>query len=189
MAPATETELVNDGVSLIRQYLDSGRQRTDLLKGIAEIVVELRSRCLLGDGRTDWSGRSSRYRHLAGDMYSRAGITRDERDTFQSVLRYHVGNLLRERAPRDDLELVGISLASPKERLNTRRQVITALAAAGGRVDGRDPVRVLGYVEALLDVVDDVAVKGLDGDDAAGVAVMLDGLEVRVRALRALLRG
>lgn len=183
----TETELVDEGVRLLREYLASGRNRTDLLKDIAEVIVELRSQCSLGDGRTDWGGRSTRYRYLMSGIYSSAGVVAKERDTLQAVLRYHVGNLLRERAPQDDLESVGLMLVSPKERLNNRRQLVTALAAAGGKVDGSDPVRILSYAEALLDVVDDVAVKGLGGGVAVGVALMLDGLEERVRVLRDLL--
>ena len=51
-------QLVETASNHMREYVKSGRTRTDQLKLAAEAVVGLREHFLLEDGRIDWSGRT-----------------------------------------------------------------------------------------------------------------------------------
>jgi hypothetical protein len=107
----------------IRLLKDYRRDRyTSQLKQLAELIVELRSRHTLRDGRTDWSGRSPAYRQDIGWIYRSAGIPEVELDTTEAAIRYHVGNLLRARAAGTELAAVGLKQTSPKERLDQARR-------------------------------------------------------------------
>src|SRR4051794_5299906 len=103
----TPAQLVDEGVKVLRRYLTD--HRTDHLKQLAEIVIQLRSAHTLEDGRTDWSGRSPAYRQSMADIYTRARVPPEKLDTVQAALRYHVGNLLRDRAKDEELGAVGLS--------------------------------------------------------------------------------
>ena len=127
-------------------YIQTGRQRTDLLKRAAGTIVELRQQFTLEDGRTDWSGRSPRYRAAIAQVYFRAHVPDDKLDTVQAALRYHVGNVLRERAEADELAAVGLSATSPKARIDRIRAVTVALANEGKA----DPLRLTEAAETLL---------------------------------------
>ena len=49
-----------------------------------------------------------------GQIYEGAQMPRERQDTFQAALRYHVGNLLRERADESELAAVGLTTTSPR---------------------------------------------------------------------------
>lgn len=121
MSTFTVPELIERSGKLLKQYANAVRG-TDLLYEIAPLVVELRSRFHLEDERTDWSGRSPGYRAAIREVYSLGEIPKESLDTVQAALRYHVGNLLRDRAPADELEGVGLIKLSPKKRLALRRE-------------------------------------------------------------------
>lgn len=108
-------DLVNHCIHLLRAYAQD--RSTHQLKALAPLIVELRSRHSLKNGLPDWSGRSPEYRADMHWIYAEARIPADQLDTVQAALRYHVGNLLRERASLLDLEAVGLKATSPKERL------------------------------------------------------------------------
>lgn len=118
----TGQPLLGRCVELLKTYMET--KRTDQLKELALLLVALRGSHSLNDGRTDWSGRSQEYRADMRYIYREAGVLGDELDTVQAAIRYHVGNLLRTRASRADLEAVGLSAIAPKERLAAARRAV-----------------------------------------------------------------
>lgn len=176
--------LVSHSASLLAEYLDAGRTRTDLLKEIAEDVVELRSMHHLEDGQTDWSGRSPEYRRAVSELYRRARVPHEQLDTVQAALRYHVGNLLRQRATAEDLAGVGLSATSPKERLARQRAVVNALAAVedGGNIR-TDPPRLLAFAEVLVGLVDAKAVAALSVPALVASQMSLDTISAQAAVL------
>ena len=175
--------LIKKATTLLSQYVQEGRTRTDLLKRTAVVVVDLRSHFALDDGRTDWSGRSQGYRQVISAIYQAAGIRPEYLDTVQSALRYHVGNLIRERASDDDLEAVGLTLTSPKERIGKNRSVVAAIAGSVGEVM-RDVNRILASVEVLMGYLIEDQLAALLGADAVAADMSLSSIEVRARLLR-----
>ena len=176
-----------DATRLLREYVESGRSRTDLLKRVAELIVELRAKHTLDDGRIDWSGRSPAYRAAISEIYKEAGVPADKLDTVQAALRYHVGNMIRDRADDYALQAVGLTNVAPRERLNRNREIVAALAASGSVADVTgDPLRLIAGAEALLDHVDESALRTFRGKERVAARHALAGLRDRAEALRAL---
>lgn len=182
-APA---HLVEQASSYMRDYIESGRSRTDLLKEVAELVIQLRRSYTLEDGRADWSGRSPAYRAAIMEIYERGRVPRDRYDTVQAALRYHVGNLLRERVPVEELAAVGLSKVAPRERINRTRDVVAALAEDGSvaSITG-DPIRLVTHAEALLDFVDPDRLAELKGKERVAARHGLRHLSARAAELAA----
>jgi len=181
---SAQERLIADAARRMRDYVRSGRSRTDLLKEVAEIILELRRSYTLEDGRADWSGRSPAYRAAVARIYKEGGVPRDRYDTVQAAVRYHLGNLLRERVPVDELEAVGLSSIAPRERINRTRDVVAALAADGSvaSITG-DPLRLVTHAEALLDFVDPARLLALKGKERIAARHALHHLAARAAEL------
>lgn len=180
-------EITEQATRLLREYVESGRTRTDILKQVASLIVDLRALHTLDDGRVDWSGRSPGYRAAMNEIYRGAGVTADKADTVQAALRYHVGNLLRDRASDEALEEVGLTSITPKARLARQREVVAALATTGSVAEVlNDPLRLLAHAEVLLDYIEPADLRGLRGKERVAARHVLTGLRERCDALGAL---
>lgn len=129
-APISIAELRSEGTSLIRHWVEIEETRTEVLRRLAEVVVSIRSQFFDNEGRRDWAGHSWDYRQFVSEMYAAAGVAPDSQENIQAALRYHVGNLLREVAPPDELAAVGLLPTSPRDRMATARAEIQAIAVA-----------------------------------------------------------
>lgn len=87
----------------------------------AEALVSLRQQFEF-DGRPDWTGRSIEYRDIIERLYRQAGVPADSEGGMQANLRYHLGNVLREVAPAEDLQALGISVDGPAGRIRRNRK-------------------------------------------------------------------
>lgn len=180
-------DLTQKASRLLADYIKSGRSRTDLLKECAALIVDLRSLHTLDDGRVDWSGRSTAYRAEIRKVYAAAKVPADVLDTVQQALRYHVGNLLRERADAGALEQVGLSSTSPRGRLSRQREVVAALSTNGSVAEVlNDPIRLIAHAEALLDYIDRSALAALTRKDRTAARASLEGLAEQATALAGL---
>lgn len=179
---ATPQELVDAGAEILSAYLDDGR--TSRLKTIAEIIVQLReAHARKKDGITDWHGRSTAYRQLIAEMYRRAGVPDERRNTVESAVRYHVHNLLPERAPAHELQAIGGATTTPKTRLATRRKAIQAQAQDAAP---RHHVATLAaYAQALLARADEKAIPGLTPQQAEEAHEALTAVQRRAAELLA----
>lgn len=92
---------------------------------------------------------------------------------MQAALRYHVGNLLREKASREELASVGLGVISPRERLAKTRQAFAAMVRASGNAPREDVARTATYAQALLEYVDDHAVGKLTPEQAIAATLAL----------------
>ena len=172
---AATRALVEQGVEILREYL--GTPETHYLKRLAPIIVALRGRHRLDDGRQDWSGRSPDYRRVISEMYAEAGVPKEKLDTVQAALRYHVGNLLREQAGEGELAAVGLTSVSPKERLQRNRDALNAqreLAAPR-----QDAARLSAYAQVLLDYIDESVLGELPPERLVATRLALEALQSR----------
>lgn len=174
--PKTIEELVDRGVEILSRYLED--HRTDHLKDLAPIVVDLRGSFQLDDNRRDWSGRSTGYRQAMSDLYTRARVPSDKLDTVQAALRYHVGNLLRERTSDEELAAVGLKPIAPKERLATQRQALAAQRATAA--PRQDAARLAAYAQALMDYLDENALPNLAPERIVATRLALEAVQARV---------
>ncbi len=151
----------------IRRYRTAGEdERTAILREVAEIFVDLRSHFYLDDGSTDWRGQTYPYRQVIGEVFSMASVPKDELSTVSAAIRYHVGNVLRERLDPDDLEAIGLRPASPRERSVEKRErqsvLLNALRLGPNLGQGLDVLRSLTAAHALLSRVPDGAFRDLE---------------------------
>lgn len=182
--------LIDRAARLLGDYVATGRTRKDILKDVAEALVELRATYSLEDGRRDLGGRSPAYREAVSEIYSRAHVPRDKYDTVQAALRYHVGNLLRERFDADELAAVGLKSTSPKARLARTRDVVAAMSKSGSVAElTSDPARLLVYAEALVEHVDHERLAALAGPERLAARRALAGLRACVETLTPLVAG
>lgn len=181
--PSVES-VAKEAARLLGAYIKSNRTRVDILRECASVVVDLRALFTLEDGRTDWSGRSPEYRRVMHDVYAAARVPTDRYDTVQAALRYHVGNLLREKVRAEDLAAVGLSGVSPRERLARNRDVVSAMSKSGAvsELTG-DPVRLVVYAESLLDHVNADNLSRLTAAQKSAVRRALAGLAERTGVL------
>lgn len=154
--------LEEKGIRLFSDYLE--RKRTDDLRALATVVVEMRRQFTTKDGDPDLGGRTEGYRQSIAHVYARAGIPEEEMDTVQAALRYHVGNELRERFSAEELARAGLSSISPKERLTVIRKALQAQREIS--VSRRNVVKLSENAQAILDYVDLGAIKTMTPDQA-----------------------
>lgn len=108
------SELVDRGASLLHEIVQAQTGLTDLYRGFARTLVELRIRL------KDPAGRTQAYRDLVAKMYAEAGVPTDAAANVQAAVRYHVGNELRTKFKADALEEAGLSPQGPRERQQSR---------------------------------------------------------------------
>ena len=81
----------------------------------AETILELRRTFLTRSGEPDILGTSYAYRQAFGEAMTRAGLQGHDRTRAGSSMRYHIGNLLRERLSPEEIKELGLVKASPRE--------------------------------------------------------------------------
>ena len=136
------------------------KSKTVALKQMAELLVDLRSQ-FERNGMPDWNGRSFQYRAFVSNIFDGAGLTAEQRKDVVGLLRYHVGNELRDRISPEELQQAGLKVESPKQRVlqakGTYKTVETAVKRLSEAVEslGAIPVEEIddnareAFLEAL----------------------------------------
>lgn len=97
------------------------KDQPELLRAVADLIVEVRSRTTNGDGAPDWRGNSYEYRMLVSEAYSDGGVPYEDRIRFGNSLRYHVSNALRARLTAEDLQVLGLKPENGVRRSQQQR--------------------------------------------------------------------
>lgn len=121
----------------LRDLVD-GPRSSERLRAAAEAIVALRQ-CFEHEGMPDWAGRSPDYRYHVEQAYRRADFPADGTSPLQANVRYHVGNVMREVAPPEHLNALGLKPKGPRGRIqearaegsSTRRRVAPSNVPAG----------------------------------------------------------
>jgi hypothetical protein len=134
--------------------------RSTALRRLAEILVDLRERCLTPEGEPDWLGKTYAYRQLVGEVYSTANVPLDAINGTQSATRYHVGNVIRERLSDEDRERIGLQEAGPRDRARSakERAADTLRSVTEARTN---PLRGIEAASDFLGAVDAFALSAL----------------------------
>lgn len=156
------------------------------LRRAAELLVEARLHFLTAEGEPDWKGRTYAYRTWYGGLLSDAGLSPAERETVSATIRYHVGNVMRERLSPEELAEAGLSAPSPIDRARLQRDTRAAIvrsvkdAPAWGGVDA---LRALTVASALVDAVEPEALSSLSPGDGEAAKGLLTDLSASARRL------
>lgn len=172
----------------LREYLEQGGTRTDLLRAAGNDVVELRAMFTRNDA-PDWSGRSREYQAAMSEVYNRLNVRGKRREALQAAISFHAGKVIRERADAAELEDAGMDLVPRNARIQRRRDTNAAVAAAAGIQAGATEslpkalawaATLLEYTQTLdaeaLTQVERSAARALVGDCRAS----LDALETNL---------
>ncbi|MBE7702314.1 hypothetical protein H9623_18645 [Oerskovia sp. Sa1BUA8] len=166
---------------------DDASDGTFLRREVAARMIEARAHFITKDGRPDWSGRTYAYREFTREVFSDAGISREDAPTIQAAIRYHSGNLVRKVVPEEDLASAGFTLQeSPRERSATRRaerSEATRLVESGGPLEGDDLARAVLLAASVLARASRGSVLGLPAVSRQDVEENLRSLSSRAAHL------
>lgn len=188
MTKAQLDSLANQAATVLRSAYRSneGDIETAVYRTVAEYVLEARRFFTTKEGRPDWRGVTYAYRQWYGDMLGRTGIPVDDLPRIQSAMRYHVGNLLRERLDDKELETLGLQSASPRERSMAKRNLeleILNLFTGGGPISNPNTVRrLLQFINSALSRVEEDALQEVL-ETPEGLEMLKDLSESLTRAL------
>jgi len=117
--------------------------RTPYLKDAAGALVEAREHFFTRSGEPDWLGRTYAYRTWVREVMSKAHVPGDEVTNLQAAIRYHAGNVLREKLTTDAIEALGLKRQSPTERSREYRERTAAtLNFFAGGPELTDPAEI-----------------------------------------------
>lgn len=169
--------------ALLARGVDAAKDRR--FRDLAEIVVELRQHFVTADGAADWGGRTRAYRDTVSRIYDDAGLEAKDRST----VRYHIGNVVRDVAPAEELADLGLQSRRPVERVKDQRDRLSALARAGALQEKRtlrraNVVRLLVSAEEALAAVTEPRLAEIDDALVEDAVASLENTAARADALR-----
>lgn len=161
--------------------------RTDLLREAARQFVDAREHFYTKEGDPDWLGRTHAYRLWVREVMSEAHVPGEEVTSLQAAIRYHSGNMLRDRLDDDTLDALGLKKSSPRERsVEKRERTSSTLNLFGGGAEISDPediVRACALIEAALKRVNAATVAGLPAKERRATRAALLRVAERAEAL------
>lgn len=127
---------------------------TSTFRAVASSIVELR-KTYQHEGKPDWTGRSPEYREAIEALYRQAELPSDSEGSTQAKLRYHIGNVVRELAPENELLELGLKAKGPRDR-GPEYRAHSRTPAAVRRTTADNPLVLAALAQdaiRLLDVV------------------------------------
>lgn len=141
-------ELQNEAVTALREYKRT--RGTECLRTVASTFVAAREHFYTRDGAPDWLGATHAYRQWTREAYDRAGTPEAELSRLQASVRYHVGNIMREKLDPDEVADLGLREASPRERaVEKRERTSETLNLFGGGYPITEPGEALTALSVL----------------------------------------
>lgn len=127
------------------------RERAALLREAAEGFITAREHFFDRAGEPDWKGRTHAYRQWIQEAMSIAHVPPEETATLSAAVRYHSGNVLRERLDDETLEDLGLRKASPRERSIEKRErhAETLSIFGGGGAEITDVDEILAALRSM----------------------------------------
>ena len=190
--PAKRAELQNEAVRLVRSYVRDPEApgRTNTLREIAYRFVALRECYATADGEPDWRGSTYAYKRAVGEIYSMAGLAREDQYRVSNAVRYHVGEVLRETLPEETLDELGLRPAGPKarsvEKRERQRELLDAMRP--GTAASIDPLRGAASAYAVLSHIAEGDVVVLTDVQKRRLAASLTKVASECKRVRAALR-
>lgn len=176
----------NRASALLKKYVGANdAERTSILRELAIALVDARGEFHREDGSPDWKGRSYAYRVFVRELYDGVAFNKEQQNTIQAAVRYHIGQVLRDRLDDETLEAYDLLAKSPRERGAEQRagrsallQTLQGRESAGGALLG------LTGVSMVLQRIQGSDLSSLAANERELARVTLADLERRVRALR-----
>lgn len=140
--------------ALTRSLRASDADRTECLRATARAFVDAREHFFTKEGDPDWAGRTYAYRTWVREVMSDAHVPTDVLSSTQAAVRYHTGNVLREKLDDHELDRLGLRKESPRERSVEKRERTSealSLVSGGQAIDSLDDI--LAAVTAITGIL------------------------------------
>jgi len=174
------SSLLDQAADSLRRYYSadtSDADRTKCLRDTAAAFVNARDQFYTREGTPDYLGRTYAYRRWVREVFSKANVPGDEQNSLQSAIRYHTGNLLRDRLDADQIEALGLKHSSPRQRSTEKRErtseTLSLFGAGPAVTDADDVVQAVELFNTFLRRVHPAT---LDAPTRRRVAAALRGL-------------
>jgi hypothetical protein len=181
------TSIQRKAVDCLRAYMRGGDDKTTHLREAATAFVDAREHFFTPEGSADWLGRTGAYRRWIRETFTLANVPNDERSTIQAAVRYHTGNILRDKLDADTLEDLGLRSEGPRERSTEKRvtQSATLSLFGGGQAitDAEQMLSAFRLMETALRRVSVDAVAGLRASDRAELGDAAKGVYTLSKAI------
>lgn len=187
MTSLNETQLA--AIQALRNYKSGSEDsRTTNLRAVATAFVEAREHFYTPSGEPDWQGRTHAYRVWVRETMRLANIQQDELSTVQAAIRYHVGNIMRDRMDPETLASIGLNSSSPKQRSVEKRaknsEILTIFGNGGSEiVDAAEIVLAAQMVESAYARISLEAIAGMSSKEKKLVHDAMEKVADRVNAL------
>jgi hypothetical protein len=146
-SPATLADIQKAAIESIHESLSAAdTERTELLRDTARLFIDARAHFFTREGEPDWKGRTYAYRTWVREIMSAAHVPGEEITSLQAAIRYHSGNLLRDRLGDDAIADLGLRKESPRERSVEKRERTSEtlnLFGAGGEISSPAEIALL----------------------------------------------
>ncbi len=168
-------DLQSQAVSSLRRYYTvADNERTETLRETARAFISAREHFFTREGAPDWLGRTYAYRSWVREVMSQASVPGSDLSTIQAAIRYHTGNVLRDRLDDGALEELGLRSASPRERsVEKRERNSETLALFGAGAPISDPEVVESAAALVGTFLRRIALDDLAAKDRKRIAAAL----------------
>ena len=162
--------------------------RTGLLKAAAANLVDLREFYTTATGEPDWKGSTQAYKTAVSEVYSAAGMSRDEQASVSASVRYHIGNYMRTKLSPEELEDLGLRLDAPRARHVHRREqrsaLLTSLTSPGTEAPHLEPLLALTAALGVLGNVTEEELAALSEGGKKSARARLRSISAECKRLR-----
>ncbi|MFD0044759.1 hypothetical protein ACFVGV_06165 [Pseudarthrobacter scleromae] len=178
-------------INSLRNYLKGAEdEKTAHLRAVATSFVDARQHFFTPQGEPDWLGRTHAYRTWVRETMRLADVQQSNLTTVQAAIRYHIGNIVRERMDADTIQGLGLRSSSPKQRSVEKRgrhsEVLNIFGNGGAEIVDPDEIVVaVGMMEAALARMSVEAIAGMDAQTRKTIREAIEGVELRLHDLAA----
>lgn len=173
-------------VTALRNYKAGPEtERTTNLRTVAEAFFDAREHFFTPEGTPDWKGRTHAYRVWVRETMRTADIQKDDLTTVQAAIRYHVGNVVRERMDDGALKDLGLNRSSPRERSVEKRgrnsEILNIFGSGGAEIGSPEEVLLaLRSIHVALTRISLDELAGMDRSRRNEVGDALESIQERV---------
>jgi hypothetical protein len=179
-----------DAVRAAINGVEDGKYNTVHMRDAAGALIDLRTTFTDRYGNLDLQGNSFAYREAVREVMSRAGVPDSDRPRLMQAIRYHLGNILRERYTAEELAEHGLLATTPVERQRKdrvqRSKVLRASMDPAEEIS--DPAEIVAALRSAALLVGNIDLDALAAVDRKSALVFANDLAKRLSTVRSTLR-
>lgn len=182
---AAVASVVAEVIAATREVED-GQYNTSHMRKAAEAVVDLRATFIDREGRPDMGGNSFAYREALREAVAEAGVPASERTKLMTTIRYHIGNVMRDRYTAEQLESWGLGNLSPLERQRADRKSRSVAWRVSSDPELRvtEPGEIMSAARSAAALLDNIDHGALDAKTRKAFTAIMARIVERATALQ-----